>query len=364
VRLASCVAIELGTLSLFGVTAAFALLWGLDHVRLGEAQAAELVAPRAVFVAEPAAPAIAVGREPELQWHGPIASGTFLGVSDQELLEPLRTGEVVAVKFNRGGSSISLRVDFDNGARCAFKPAQTNYQTVPRKEVAAYRISRLLGLSSVQPAIGRAFPAEQIFTSVTASSREYLPRLRSEIIREQGMIVGELSWWIPTIQSVMVDGFPVDSVDGIVSLKRYLDVGATIPEEQRTLMRQISNMLVFDFLINNSDRWSGGNVKVSEDGETLFFMDNTLSFSPHPRAERRVRLYLQRTRTFSRRLIEALRNLDEDVVRQALAEDPGAFEFLLTEQEIDAMFSRRDIALAYVDELIAQHGEKAVLVFP
>ncbi len=363
-RLASCVVIELGTLTLFGVTAALGLLWGLDHVRLDEAQAAELVTSRALAFDERQEAALEVAREPELLWHGPIASGTFMGLPDQELLAPLRDGEVVAVKFNRGGSSISLRLDFDNGARCAFKPRQTNYQTVPRKEVAAYRLSRLLGLSSVQPAIGRAFPAEAIFAAITPSSREYLPRLRSEIIREQGMVVGELSWWIPTIQSVVIDGFPVDSVDGIVSLKRYLDVGAVIPEEHRELMAQLSNMLVFDFLINNPDRWSGGNVKVSDDGQTLFFMDNTLSFSPHPRAERKVRLYLQRARTFSRRLIRELRDLDEDLVRRALAEDLGAFDFLLTDQEIDAMFSRRDIALAYVDELIAEHGEKAVLVFP
>ena len=41
----------------------------------------------------------------------------FDGVRDELLLAPLRTGQIVEVKFNRGGSSISLRIDFDNGGR-------------------------------------------------------------------------------------------------------------------------------------------------------------------------------------------------------------------------------------------------------
>ena len=69
----------------------------------------------------------------------------FHGVADEVLMRPIRAGRIKSIKFNRGGSSISLRIDFTNGARAAFKPRQTNPQTVPRREIAAYRLNRMVG---------------------------------------------------------------------------------------------------------------------------------------------------------------------------------------------------------------------------
>ena len=316
------------------------------------------------MLADETRPIPVAGMEPVSQWDGPIASGNFMGRPDEELLAPLITGKLVSVKFNRGGSSISLRLTFDNGERAAFKPRQTNYQTVPRKEVAAYRISRLVGLESVQPAVGRSFKMSELLGKLRPDSGRYAKRLRSEMLAKKGVVTGEMSWWIPVIKPARIDGFPIDQVAGIVSWKRRLKVGGKVPADQASMLAQLSNLLVFDFLINNPDRWSGGNAKASEDGEILYFMDNTMSFGPHPRAARKVRLYLQRTQTFSRDLVDKLRALDEDLVIRALKEDVGPFDFLLTDVEIDAMFSRRAILLAYVDELIAEHGEQAVLVFP
>ncbi len=66
-------------------------------------------------------------------------------MSDELLLERVRTQPIVRFKFNHGGSSISFRVEFADGSRAAWKPTQTNTQTIPRKELAAYRLNRLLG---------------------------------------------------------------------------------------------------------------------------------------------------------------------------------------------------------------------------
>jgi len=68
-------------------------------------------------------------------------------MQDELLIDRMRTAEVVQAKLNKGGSSISFRLDFADGSRAAFKPEQINPQTVPRKEVAAYRISRFLGFN-------------------------------------------------------------------------------------------------------------------------------------------------------------------------------------------------------------------------
>ncbi len=124
----------------------------------------ELPAPSAI-VPEPAElPAVLEPEEssvvalPERQ----STATMFDGIEDELLLSPLRNSPISKIKFNRGGSSISLRIDFENGSRAAFKPRQTNYQTIPRKEIAAYRINRLLGLTSVPPAIGRKFRLERV----------------------------------------------------------------------------------------------------------------------------------------------------------------------------------------------------------
>ncbi len=295
----------------------------------------------------------------------PAQEPEFEGVPDSELLAPLRTGKIVAVKFNTGGSSVSLRIDFDNGARAAFKPRQINTQTVPRHEIAAYRINRLLGLRSVAPAIGRSFKAADILSAVVAKSRHLLPRMRREMIIDSGGVVsGELSWWIPVIQRAFIEGFPLDTTDGIVTWKRYLSQARTIPRRHKRLLAQISDMLVFDFVINNVDRWSGGNARISNDRKNLYYMDNTLAFGISPDGHTRSRIYIARTQKFSRTLIGRLRGLTRSEIRGAVAADRGPFEYLLSPREIGAALARRDYVLRYVDALIAQHGEEAVLLFP
>ena len=90
------------------------------------------------------------------------ATGTFLGMQDELLIDRMRTAEVKQAKLNKGGSSISFRLDFADGSRAAFKPEQINPQTVPRKEVAAYRVNRWLGFNAVPPATMRTFHKDDL----------------------------------------------------------------------------------------------------------------------------------------------------------------------------------------------------------
>jgi hypothetical protein len=302
---------------------------------------------------------------PRLPDEAPPQGGYFLGVQDELLLQPLLSRKIARVKFNRGGSSISLRIDFEGGGRAAFKPDQTNLQTVPRKEVAAYRVSRLLGLSSVAPSAGRSFARDEIVAHLDEGSQPMLPRLMAEMVVDaDGDVTGELSWWIPEIRDAKIHGYTIDSVDGMVTWKRYLQAGAPIPYEERELLPQISTMVAFDFLISNSDRWSGSNAKASPDGEMLYFMDNALSFGPNPGGHEKVLVYLQRVQKFSRSLYASLRRLEAGALRDAVARDPGPYERLLTDEEIEGVMYRRDQLVGYIDGLILEHGESAVLVFP
>ena len=283
-------------------------------------------------------------------------AGTFTGIKDELLLEPLRSQKVVDVKFNHGGSSISLRVTFADGSRAAFKPLQTNVQTVPRKEIASYWLNRLLGLNNVPPAIARTLHRDDIFGKLVHESVGYLPRLNTEtIFDEEGFTRGEVSYWIPVVVNSNLD-----APEKMADWTRLLAIDGEIPAARLSQLQQLSSLLVFDLLQNNSDRFSGGNLLQSPDGKILYYMDNTFGFQVEPQGHQKCRDVLARCQKFSRRLVEALRRFDGHALRQSLESDPG----VLTDDEIASVVARRDVALKYIDGLIGRFGEDRVLVFP
>ena len=164
------------------------------------------------------------------------SAGTFLGMSDELLLERVRTQPITRFKLNHGGSSISFRVDFADGSRAAWKPIQTNLQTVPRKEVAAYRLNRLLGLNAVPPAAPRAVSRDELLGHLHPDSEAGLPRIRAEtVFDENGLTLGVASYWIPVIRD---SGF--DVAPGRQQAETWLAQGDPIPIEQRAMAAQLS----------------------------------------------------------------------------------------------------------------------------
>ena len=288
------------------------------------------------------------------------SAGTFLGMEDDFLIGRLRSQPIVRMKLNHGGSSLSFRVDFADGSRAAFKPAQTNLQTIPRKEVAAYRLNRLLGLSAVAPATPRMVGRDEIFGHLHGDTVPMLPRIRAETIFDpRGNTAGVMMYWIPVIKE---SGF--DTPEGIQQTAQWLTPGQAIPATKHQLAAQVSDMVVFDFLAANPDRYSGGNMMTNEDGSRLYFMDNTLSFFIEPEGNEKSRTALHRAQRFSRRLYEALGRISESMLTQALAQaSEGEYE-ILTKPEIRAVVSRRDYVRRYIDGLVASRGAAETLYFP
>jgi hypothetical protein len=287
-------------------------------------------------------------------------TGTFLGMSDELLLDRVRTQPVARFKLNHGGSSLSFRLEFADGSRAAWKPMQTNMQSVPRKEVAAYRLNRLLGLHAVPPAAPRAVTREELFEHLHPDSLAALPRIKAEtVFGPDGRTIGTASYWIPIIKD---SGF--DTPEGRKLTQAWLTIGQEIPADRLSMAAQVSTLIVFDFLTANPDRYSGGNMKMSEDGKQLYFMDNTMSFYVDGNGNERNREVLFKTQRFSRALYEALDKVTVGNLQRALAEELGTTYEILTPAEIAAVAARRAVAKRYIADLIAQHGERAVLFFP
>lgn len=357
-RLPGCVLIELTVAGALITGTGFGSAWAVRQVDALRAQAARHAAeaartPRAALLAP--RQDLSSDGSPEISLE---SSGTFLGMSDELLLDRVRKQPVTRLKLNHGGSSLSFRVDLADGSRAAWKPVQTNAQTVPRKEVAAYRLNRLLGLDAVPPAAPRAISKEDLFGKLHPDTLPSLPRIRAEtIVGPNGMVAGEASYWIPVIKDS-----DLDTPEGHQQITTWLTQGEEIPFERRAFVAQVAVMIVFDFLTANPDRYSGGNMKTSEDGSRLFYMDNTMSFFLDPQGTEKNRALLYKQQKFSRRLNQALPLVDVPNLKRLLQEPDGTE--ILTDAEIRAVVQRRELVQRYVAELIKQYGDKRVLAFP
>jgi hypothetical protein len=201
---------------------------------------------------------------------------------------------------------------------------------------------------------------DEIFSRLHSETTPMLPRIRSETIFDpRGNTAGVMMYWIPAIRDS-----GLDTPEGIAESTTWLTLGREIPAHRHALASQLSDLMVFDFLIANPDRYSGGNLMTNEDGSRLYFMDNTLSFFIEPDGSERVRSALHRTQRFSRRLYQALGRVSERALAQVLAQaGEGEYE-ILTMPEIRAVVSRRDYVRSYVEGLLATRGAQDVLYFP
>lgn len=353
-RLGSCIALELCI-----AAGAVAGVW------VGVSKAVELAGSYTSQAEAATGPAPRIMRLPAPELHVAVsAPTTVFEAPDDVLLEPIG-GALVRVKLNHGGTSLSLRLDFADGAQAAFKPEQTHYQSDPRKEIAAYRIDRLLGIGHVPPAKPGAFLVDELIAAADPDARTYIAgRIEDEGVAHDGVLRGELSWWIPEIRDQMIGPWRVDEDAGIELWTGYLKLKEEVPEEHRALVEQLVACVMFDVLIDNADRWTGYNTKGSLDRRTLYFMDNTLSFSRFTFGHKTNLEPLFKIEVFPRRLVDRLRALTPEAIRAAIDVGDDPLGPLLTPDEIAAMLARRDHLLAYIDGLIAEYGEANVLALP
>ncbi len=353
-----------GAISVVGLGIGQAVHLAGDYVIAREAQAATATSSLAD---KELAHAIARLPRAELSYTPPaMFTETVFGVPDHVLLDPLGATPLVRVKPNKGGVSLSLRADFESGARALLKPFQVQPQN-PFAEVAAFRIDRLLGIGHVAPAKAIAIDYQTLYDAADPQWKTYTQhRILEEVKARDGVVRAMVAWWIPEIRDCRIDKTPVDSPEGMALWTPYLKIGAEIPPDLRGLIEQLATMIVFDVIIDNSDRWSGANVKASPDGKTLYFMDNTLAFSKFKKGHDNNLVPLSRMQVFPRALIGKLRTLTLPQLQAALKleGDVARIGPLLGDEEVRAILSRRNHVLERVDALIAEFGEDKVLALP
>ena len=280
---------------------------------------------------------------------------------DRVWLERLASAPITEITRNPGGATITLRVRFADGSRGVFKPEQKHSASNFRSEIAAYHLDRIVGFARTAAVVGRTISYPHLLEQLEASSSdpEFLERVRAEVPARDGRVAGSvIAWHSGKLASAEP---PKGWTEGLCSKE-------PLREELAKRLPEWSDLVVFDFLIDNTDRWSGGNV-LSLGGGPVIFLDNAAGFAPW-RASKGETTFarLKPVCRFRRATVEALRALGPAVSAEArlgarlersLAADPLAP--VLGKAQFHALDARVGQLLEHVERSSAELGEDLAL---
>jgi hypothetical protein len=160
-------------------------------------------------------------------------------------------------------------------------------------------------------------------------------------------------------------GDPAETVAADVAANERNDEGTQLPHapvepDDAERAAELSDLLVFDYLTQNTDRWGGGNANVLTRGAggRIVFLDNAAGFPNTAAAttalmDSRLRV-LQR---FRRRTVAALRAFDVQQLARRMESEPLAP--ILDERQLAHIDERRNTLLTRVAEMEERFGEEA-----
>jgi hypothetical protein len=289
----------------------------------------------------------------------PAADDRFLNRDVSEVLATLRTAPFESAR-ELGGISLSFKVELAGGTTCSFKPEVRGQRQRWQGEVAAWRLARLAGLAgTMPPSESRRVRRDELLGVLEHDERTTAARDR--LVHDvpwdaDGTAPGSVTYWIP--------GAAPRAIERETEWKGWLSQSGAVDASQRALAAALSNLLVFDYVIGNWDRMSGGGFLTTEDGARLWNIDHNAAFyRPMPdEARERLESHFRLVERFGRGLLARLRAFDAPSIRRALEADGGG-QPILSDDQIADVLARRDALLSRVDALAAAHGEAAVLAF-
>jgi hypothetical protein len=313
---------------------------------------------------------------------------------DWNVLEVGQGVEVDTIKALGGGKSVSFKFKRDDRNVYAFKPSQHEWEEGWRGEIAAYRFCELANCGFRVP---RSRPAkvsrttlEKLYPMNTEWQTGYAERFE-EIAWKTEVVNGKsvefaygvlkdwephfadwpieytdlwLEWLNPTIDATGEYDRPLRDAMAVVEERNRDAWRALVREFDDTSVRQtaaqISNLLVFDFMINNWDRFSdkeeyyGVNNQFA-DGQFVS-IDNGAGFGL--RHSSRVQSRFDLVGRFSREMIASVR-LIEPRYQGFLMPNPSDSE----QQRMKLFWERRTQVLTRVKKQMEQYDEDDILAF-
>lgn len=261
-----------------------------------------------------------------------------------------------------GTSSVTFQLQLAGPIDAAYKPETRTHPRGWAHEIAAYRLAVLLGLDNVPPARVRIIERGQLRRRIAPdwegdADMMLAPLTFNTNVPGVTTMRGATIYWVPNLERATLD-----QPEGLNVWAGWLTPGTTLSSEQRILAKDLASMCLFDALIGNGDRLSGGNLRTATNGvQRVIIRDHNLAFPIRWSTGQRGRIVdeLHRAQRFPRALVEALSALDENALREATRDEiAGA---LLDDDQIAAVMDRRAMVLSYVGALVELHGEAAVL---
>jgi hypothetical protein len=306
----------------------------------------------------------------------------FLGEPDAPRIDALRNGEIAEVKKGKGGRSLAFRITLADGTLGYFKPKQSFSAAHWYSEIAAYYLDRELGLGRVPPTTGRRFAWSEL--KAAAAGDERISELG---IDADGTIKGAFIWWIPeplkrvrmgrhwerwirVQKSLPITPYqrPVDYRSDLrhrPGVREATDPSRPIAQAPDTEARpsELSDLIVFDYLTQNVDRWGGDftNLRTRGQGGPLIYLDNGAGFWLGEQRLGLMEARLKALQRFRRATVEALRQFDIDRFSSRLQADPLAP--VLNEKQLSGLSERCQAVLEHVDTMLARFGEARVFAW-
>ena len=301
--------------------------------------------------------------------------------------------DVTHIKRIGGGSSLVYKLLKNKEIVAAFKPFQKRYQSNYRAEIAAYRLCPLIRCGFNVPTNLPVYFEFKAFSGLYARLSSNPKNEFSEIIPtrlpdDTFRVDGTYKAWIPDFAEFPIEftsiwqpwlnpGTTRDALNAPLS-----DIVPTIAKRhkrgdkyadrlaphlanttQYELARQISNMLVFDFLMSNWDRFSGApdlygvNCQIAHG--RFMSIDNGAGFPKTPSGK--PEKHLHEITRFSRTTYNAIVALeaDKDKVNDYLFPNPSDME----RERLVTFWNQRQIYLDYVKHCIEKNGEEETFFF-
>jgi hypothetical protein len=285
--------------------------------------------------------------------------------SDETLIASLREQPIARVSKGRGGRSLAFRLELADGTRAYFKPEQT-FAAHWFSEVASYHLDRELGLGRVAPVTGRRLPWRRL--AAAGGSDWRVSELR---IGKDGSVRGAMIAWIEgEVPSLKLPAgweawIRFDEPDRVTPFqrpegwraKRRGPRARAAPEPDRPeRAAELSDLILFDILIGNLDRWGSDftNLRTRGKGGPLLFLDNANGFHRGKPAGPLLRARLEAVQRFRKSTIEAIEKLDLEAFAARLAKDPLAP--ILDDGLLQGLAARRELLLRHVAEMERHHG--------